>query len=264
MAEYGGGFAGDRAGLMNLQQTLAGVTQNQMQGRQMDMMRQNMMFQQGMAQKEFQNTQAQQAYQRKMMPWQIAAQMGGWQMDEPQRLQFYPEMYQRIMGGKGSVSPGGGVGPGMGLPPSGPPQGANPPIGNDITDIRGGDPQVIGDLAGTALGGMMGAPFGKAGMVGGAALGSTATNYLMNKAYDFGHPEDVEYRRALANPSDYSPFPTNTPVFPTPMSGAMGQAINSTSAKNVNKRNNRAVKAPNMDSVGLPSQPTAVSLPGPQ
>ena len=105
MAEYGGGFAGDRAGLMNLQQTLAGVTQNAMQQRQADAMLQNMKFQQDMAQKEFANTQTQQGFQRRMMPWQIAAQMGGWQMDEAQREQFYPEMYRRIMGGKGIGSP---------------------------------------------------------------------------------------------------------------------------------------------------------------
>lgn len=242
MAQYGGGFAGDRAGLMNLESQLGNIAQMNQRQQQMDTQAQFMRSQEDFRNQAFANQLRQQAL---MTPGQLALQRA--------QTAWYNAMAKNA---------GAGTGPTKATPEAikdaaGNTVGFQDP-GNAITDVRGGGAQVLGDTLAGGLGYFFtpGGPVQKG--LGGAAA-ATGMNLLMNKAYDFSHPSEVNQRimEGLAGTgSPYDPLlkPTATP---TPMAGAMSKklsGVKSTAPQNVTKRANRNVGLPTVATPPIPSE----------
>lgn len=244
MPDYSGGFAGDRAGIMNLEGVLGNVAQQAMSNRLFQAQLGQQAFERQMAAQQFGLQQKQFALSKALEPWSIVANMLGWGTQGADRLPLAQALYKQMMGGKSSdiskiLSP---ITPGEGLPSPGQPQ-SNPSDQDEST--KGPSITEEHPLASMALSGLLGLGGGMFGPWAGLGVGAGTYGLLNNiRPYGVSSPD--------LSVLNYKPTAT-----PSPMGSAMG--LNSLQPQNITKRQSRAAKAPSPQN----SVPTAQALPNP-
>lgn len=241
MPDYTGGFAGDRAGIMNLEGVLGNVANMAMQNKMFNAQLSQQQFERQMAQQQFGLQEKQFGLSKEIEPWMVIANMLGWGTQGDQRIalaQAFRKMMaggsmddvQKILGGSGTGTPAPGTTP---APDSS--KGSDYDTGNPIMDIMANYPML------SSLGLGAAGTFAM-GPLGGLGFGSIpwAARYAAQQG---------------AKPYPVDPNFVVPPATPTPMANALF----SNALQNVTKRQSRASGTPTPQN----SAPTAQALPSP-
>lgn len=233
MAEsFGGGFAGDRAGLMNLENVLGNITQNAMQSRMFNAQLNQQDFERMMAGKQFGLQQKQFGLASRIEPWEAIGNLLGWGTQGAQRLPLAKDFYQMLMGGKPTEAIPGEDLPGSGVDINATTNVNGPPPTSSFADRHPGIRLGV-DTLGTIGGGMLGARFGGKPLIG-AGIGGGITDFILNQ---IGKQPVLPNNAPMSNAMGLPQLPGSTAGMD--MDSIAQSGIPSIAPNNVNKRNAR-------------------------